>query len=66
MLLMLAISLMTFKTYKTKENNSSFSVLNQQFAMSIMMAAAVATDYVTAVVVNAQGILKKDAIYTVV
>ena len=57
---------MTFKTYKTKENNSSFSVLNQQFAMSIMMAAAVATDYITAVVVNAQGILKKDAIYTVV
>ena len=64
MLFMLAISLTTIKRFQTKENNHSLSILNQQFAMSLMMVAALAVIYITVLVVNAREIFKYDKIVT--
>ncbi len=64
MLFMMAISLTTIKRFQTKENNHSLSILNQQFAMSLMMVAALAVIYITVLVVNAREIFKYDKIVT--
>ena len=54
MLFMLAISLTTIKRFQTKHDNHALSILNLQFAMSLMMAAALAILYITVIVVNAR------------
>ena len=64
MLMMLGISLSIIKKFQTKQQSERFSILNQQFAMSVMMAIAFAYTYLTAMIVNANEIFKQDLIIT--
>lgn len=66
MLFMLAISLTTIKRFQTKENNQTLSILNLQFAMSLMMAGALAIIYITVIVVNLYDLRKKGTILAAV
>ena len=60
MLVMVGVSLSIIKKFQLQKDR--FSVLNQQFAMSIMMAVAFAYTYVTVIIVNVNEIFIGNAI----
>ena len=60
MLVMIGVSLSIIKKFQLQKDR--FSVLNQQFAMSIMMAVAFAYTYITVIIVNAHEIFKGDTV----
>lgn len=62
MLFMLAISLSTIKTFQAQQKSKNLSILDQQLAMSIMMAIAFAYTYITVIIVNVKEIFKRGKI----